>query len=95
MTNPWSVCISSAATDPQITSNSVRNPLYLDDDEEARAAAVNAALRYISYEEVQRHNTRESCWVVVDGQVYDATEVLAWHPAGAEVILQLAGKDAT
>ena len=51
--------------------------------------------QYISYEEVQRHNTRESCWVVIDGQVYDATSVLLWHPAGAEVILQLAGKDAT
>ncbi|KAI0787170.1 FMN-dependent dehydrogenase-domain-containing protein [Irpex lacteus] len=50
---------------------------------------------YISYEEVQQHNTRESCWVIIDGQVYDATSVLRWHPAGPDVILQLAGKDAT
>ncbi|EKM59804.1 uncharacterized protein PHACADRAFT_138050 [Phanerochaete carnosa HHB-10118-sp] len=57
--------------------------------------ATTAAARYISYAEVQQHNTRESCWVVIDGQVYDATSVLAWHPAGAEVILRLAGQDAT
>lgn len=33
--------------------------------------------------------------MVINGQVYDATSVLKWHPAGAEVILRLAGKDAT
>ncbi|GJE85004.1 FMN-dependent alpha-hydroxy acid dehydrogenase family protein [Phanerochaete sordida] len=76
-------------------------PVALDDASAADAAkegvphARAGAPRLIPYDEVQRHNTRESCWVVVDGQVYDATSVLAWHPAGAEVILQLAGKDAT
>lgn len=76
-------------------------PIALDNDAAAAAArkgvpgASGDAPRYISYQEVQRHNTRESCWVVIDGQVYDATSVLAWHPAGAEVILRLAGQDAT
>ncbi|TFY67109.1 hypothetical protein EVJ58_g1834 [Rhodofomes roseus] len=54
-----------------------------------------AAPDYISYEEVQKHNTRESCWVIIDGQVYDATSVLQWHPGGPAVILKNAGKDAT
>ena len=51
--------------------------------------------RYITYEEVQQHKSRESCWVIIDGQVYDATSVLRWHPAGPEPILALAGQDAT
>ncbi|OCH92207.1 hypothetical protein OBBRIDRAFT_751950 [Obba rivulosa] len=51
--------------------------------------------RYISYHEVQGHNTPDSCWVIIDGQVYDATSVLAWHPAGPNVILKLSGQDAT
>ncbi|KAH9928981.1 FMN-dependent dehydrogenase-domain-containing protein [Amylocystis lapponica] len=54
-----------------------------------------AAPAYVSYQEVQKHNTPESCWVIINGQVYDATSVLAWHPAGAAVILKNSGKDAT
>ncbi|EMD40844.1 hypothetical protein CERSUDRAFT_91590 [Gelatoporia subvermispora B] len=53
------------------------------------------APKYISYEEVQKHNTPESCWVIIDGQVYDATSVLRWHPAGPNVILKHSGQDAT
>jgi hypothetical protein len=57
--------------------------------------ASDAAPKYISYAEVQEHCSRESCWVIIDGQVYDATSVLRWHPAGPDVILRLAGEDAT
>ena len=46
-------------------------------------------------EEVARHNTRESCWLVVRGVVYDVTPALGSHPPGAGAILQGAGKDAT
>lgn len=55
----------------------------------------NNAPRLVSFQEVQKHNTRESCWVIVEGQIYDATEVLEWHPGGASVILKNSGKDAT
>ena len=50
----------------------------------------------ISYQELQKHNTSESCWLLIDGHVYDATSVLRWHPAGKEIVLQNAGgRDAT
>lgn len=42
-----------------------------------------------------KHNTRESCWVVLYGDVYDVTDFLSEHPGGAKIILKLAGKDAT
>ncbi|KAL6800280.1 FMN-dependent dehydrogenase domain-containing protein [Trichoderma sp. SZMC 28012] len=45
--------------------------------------------------EVAKHNTADSCWVILYGQVYDVTDFLSSHPGGAKVILQLAGKDAT
>ncbi|KAG5912544.1 hypothetical protein E4U42_002208, partial [Claviceps africana] len=45
--------------------------------------------------EVAKHKTRESCWVVLYGQVYDVTDFLAAHPGGPGVILRLAGGDAT
>jgi L-lactate dehydrogenase (cytochrome) len=30
----------------------------------------------ISAEEVAKHNSRESCWVIVHGKAYDVTEFL-------------------
>lgn len=41
------------------------------------------------------HNSRESCWIIVHGNVYDVTEFLDDHPGGSKIILKYAGKDAT
>ncbi|XDG06891.1 hypothetical protein ABKA04_006506 [Annulohypoxylon sp. FPYF3050] len=51
--------------------------------------------KLISAAEVEKHTTRESCWVVLYGNVYDVTEFLPEHPGGSKIILQLAGRDAT
>ncbi len=44
---------------------------------------------------VAKHNTAESCWVCLYGDVWDVTKFLPSHPGGAKIILKLAGKDAT
>ncbi|KAG8681386.1 Cytochrome b2, mitochondrial precursor [Ceratobasidium sp. 394] len=49
----------------------------------------------IPYDEVQKHNSRDSCWVVVNGEVYDVTGFLNDHPGGIAPILKVAGSDAT
>ncbi|KAF2196087.1 hypothetical protein GQ43DRAFT_485222 [Delitschia confertaspora ATCC 74209] len=46
-------------------------------------------------DEVAKHNSRESCWVIVQGRAYDVTEFLPEHPGGPKIILKYAGKDAT
>ena len=48
--------------------------------------------KQFTQEEIEKHNSENSCWIVVDGQVYDATSVLEWHPGGAHAILGHAGK---
>ncbi|KAK0120381.1 hypothetical protein ONS95_011781 [Cadophora gregata] len=45
--------------------------------------------------EVAKHNTPESCWVSLYGDVWDVTEFLPNHPGGSNIILKLAGRDAT
>eukprot|EP00667_Euglena_gracilis_P019881 EG_transcript_21384 len=48
-----------------------------------------------TWEEVRKHNSAESCWVVADGLVFDVTDFLPLHPAGVNSILMRAGQDAT
>ncbi|KAI0377246.1 hypothetical protein F5Y04DRAFT_285191 [Hypomontagnella monticulosa] len=45
--------------------------------------------------EVAKHNTTSSCWIVVDGKVYDVTSYLGQHPGGAAILLRQGGRDAT
>ncbi|KAF2860273.1 hypothetical protein K470DRAFT_217448 [Piedraia hortae CBS 480.64] len=46
-------------------------------------------------DEVAKHNSRESCWVIIHGRVYDVTDFLPDHPGGPNIILKHAGGDAT
>lgn len=46
-------------------------------------------------EEVQKHCTRDEMYVVVHGDVIDVTEFCDMHPGGEEVLMDVAGKDAT
>ncbi|KAB5581055.1 FMN-dependent dehydrogenase-domain-containing protein [Coniochaeta sp. 2T2.1] len=46
-------------------------------------------------EEVAKHASASSCWVILYNKVYDVTDFLSSHPGGSKVILQLAGRDAT
>ena len=50
-----------------------------------------ASDKVISLAEVAKHNTVASCWIVVEGKVYDATSYLQPHPGGKEIILKQAG----
>ncbi|CAM2940712.1 bifunctional nitric oxide dioxygenase/dihydropteridine reductase 2 [Legionella steigerwaltii] len=57
------------------------------DPEEVRNASLN---REFTLEEINKHNTQESCWVTVDGNVYDITDFLNIHKAGRDMFLSKA-----
>ncbi|KAK8260036.1 hypothetical protein V6Z11_D13G095900 [Gossypium hirsutum] len=46
-------------------------------------------------QEASQHNTKDDCWIVIDGKVYDVTSYLDEHPGGDDVVLESTGKDAT
>jgi cytochrome b involved in lipid metabolism len=48
-----------------------------------------------SFEEVQTHNSKQSCWSVVRGKVYDLTSWISNHPGGEKAILNICGRDGT
>lgn len=37
----------------------------------------------------------ESCWIVLEGDVYDFSQVVQQHPFGAQLTGAVCGKDAT
>ena len=43
--------------------------------------------------EVSAHNSKASCWAVVNGNVYDLTSWISRHPGGEKAILSICGKD--
>ncbi|XAR55936.1 hypothetical protein NMG60_11036183 [Bertholletia excelsa] len=47
-----------------------------------------------SMQEASQHNTKEDCWVVIGGKVYDVSSYMDEHPGGDDVILEVVGKDA-
>ncbi|KAL6865817.1 hypothetical protein ACO1O0_001915 [Amphichorda felina] len=48
-----------------------------------------------TYQDVAEHNTKKDLFIVVHDKVYDATKFVDEHPGGEEVMLDVAGQDAT
>ncbi|KAL7938493.1 cytochrome b5 [Trichoderma chlorosporum] len=48
-----------------------------------------------SYQDVAEHNTKKDMFVVIHDKVYDCTKFIDEHPGGEEVMLDVAGQDAT
>src|SRR5947209_840688 len=49
----------------------------------------------VTRQEVALHNTRDDCWVIISGKVYDITEWAPHHPGGAGIARMYAGKETT
>jgi cytochrome b involved in lipid metabolism len=45
-------------------------------------------------DEVAKHSSKASCWMVINGKVYDATSFIKNHPGGP-IIATGCGKDAS
>lgn len=67
-----------------------------NDQTHAETAVENDILsNRFTLEEVNKHNQKADCWIVVHGKVINVTHFINDHPGGALSILTYAGKDAT
>ena len=51
--------------------------------------------RRVTRQELSQHNKVDDCWLAVNGNVYNVTPYLDFHPGGVDEIMRGAGKDAT
>mmetsp|Transcript_62870 Transcript_62870/g.99811 ORF Transcript_62870/g.99811 Transcript_62870/m.99811 type:complete len:485 (+) Transcript_62870:24-1478(+) len=58
-------------------------------------AAGSVEMKVYDMKEVCKHTTEQDCWMVLYNRVYNLSSYLGLHPAGKEILLQYAGKDAT
>ncbi|SFS06644.1 Cytochrome b5-like Heme/Steroid binding domain-containing protein [Agrococcus baldri] len=61
----------------------------------APSAPADTGAGGIGIAEVAQHDDSASCWVAIEGTVYDVTAWIPLHPGGPERILAVCGTDAT
>ncbi|RFU24447.1 hypothetical protein B7463_g11895, partial [Scytalidium lignicola] len=54
-----------------------------------------SALPQYTVNDVAAHKDRDNLWVIIHGKVYDVTKYVRDHPGGQDVLLEVAGTDAT
>lgn len=60
-----------------------------------RGVGAGIGIVRIDKEELQRHKTKEDCWTVLGGRVYNLTPYLPFHPGGEKILMAIAGRDGT
>jgi nitrate reductase (NAD(P)H) len=76
-------CVKSLSYSSQTLKKSISTPL------------MNTASKVYTNSDLKKHNSPESAWIVVHGNVYDCTPFIKEHPGGADSILINAGTDCT
>jgi delta8-fatty-acid desaturase len=51
--------------------------------------------KYISFQELEKHNKSEDLWIAIQGKVYNVTNWAKIHPGGDIPLLNMAGQDVT
>jgi cytochrome b involved in lipid metabolism len=49
----------------------------------------------VTTQELRLHNKESDCWTVYNGKVYNLTAYMPYHPGGAAILMEGAGKDST
>ena|SRR3989344_1094393 len=59
------------------------------------APTVGIALSTLTMAKLAKHNSSQSCWLLISGKIYDVTNFISAHPGGTDEILLNCGTDAT
>lgn len=85
----------NVSSSPSTSSGPHETQAAVDAKPAPQKEAGKPELKEYTLEEVAKHNKKDDCWVVVNGQVLNVTNFLPDHPGGPKAILLYAGRDAT
>lgn len=86
----WEDRIAASVAEPLPESNQPGNPSTGPSTGNPSTANIT-----LSFAEVKKHNSKQDCWSIVNGKVYNLTSYVAKHPGGPGVISNICGKDGT
>ncbi len=86
----WEDRIAASVAEPLPESNQPGSPSTGPSNSNPSTAIIT-----LSFAEVKKHNSKQDCWSVVNGKVYNLTSYVAKHPGGPGVISNICGKDGT
>ncbi|OAA65211.1 putative cytochrome b5 [Niveomyces insectorum RCEF 264] len=56
---------------------------------------MSAQVKEFTYQDVAEHNTKTDLYLVISDKIYSVAKFIDEHPGGEEVLLDVAGQDAT
>ncbi len=59
----------------------------MSSDQQKAAVSTAKQLKKITWKELEQHNVKSDCWLVVRGKVYDVTTWIDRHPGGTDTIV--------
>jgi len=100
ITVDWNSGASSSSKQPegQVATSAVQNESAAPSDAgkvKKPAKKLEVPDKEFSLQDIAKHNSKDDCWVAVNGMALNVTDFLENHPGGPKAILLYAGKDAT
>ncbi|CAM6092331.1 unnamed protein product [Calypogeia fissa] len=71
----------------EVQTDQVQTEETVQNGEEYFGSGGEIGERILSREKISRHRREDDAWIVVDGKVYEVTNILDIHPGGPELIL--------
>jgi len=95
MAGGWMVSEEQQPKPPSSISTQILvTPEKIIKDPMTKEATV-ALRNQFTLQEISKHKDNKSCWIIIDGKVYDVTGFLKEHPGGPQPILLNGGQDAS
>ncbi|KAF4509360.1 hypothetical protein G6O67_003538 [Ophiocordyceps sinensis] len=61
----------------------------------SNSSSMASATREHTLQQIAQHKTPDDAWIAIHGKVYDVSGYLDLHPGGGDVLMEMAGSDAT